>query len=267
MSMSLAAEPRRKGRFSPHFWSRQSNSQGLQALLPLAFPEPLPNLAMIDRSQIVRSKKVSTDAGASTYANAFSAARPDFNSYIDFSNTLSPNGALKNSAEGMILPVFDGELVLHVTSNPEPSMSRPASSADNPDAAPSRAPSIRVKSAAAGLNRKSSRARRASLPSLSRPVSSAAAVAEHPTEHPFRGVVKAGTLDALVHLLVHGLEGLSVSVADDNGEMVLRDKKTRAVKVDRTEFANVWWSVFRSFVSPYVLFQVRRIMVDVERSG
>jgi hypothetical protein len=230
--------------------------QGVQALLPLAFPEPLPNLAMIDRSQIIRSKKTSTDSVA-PYATAYAAAaQSNFRSFVDFHGMLSPFG-IDSKTEGMILPVFDGELILHVTSNPEPSPSRPVSTADNLDVTPSRAPSIRAKSAAAGLNRKSSRARRASLPSLSRPVSAAATISEQPVEHPFRGVVKAGTLDALVHLLVHGLEGLSVSVADDYGEMVLRDKKTRAVKVDRTEFANIWWSVFRSFVSPYVLFQVR----------
>ena len=34
---------------------------GIQALLPLSFPEPLPGLSMIDRAQIVRSKKISTE--------------------------------------------------------------------------------------------------------------------------------------------------------------------------------------------------------------
>ena len=58
-----------------------------------------------------------------------------------------------------------------------------------------------------------------------------------------------------------------MSVADDYGEMVLRDKKTRAIKVDRAEFATVWWSVFRSFVSPYVLFQVSEDLFLLLLSG
>lgn len=79
---------------------------------------------------------------------------------------------------------------------------------------------------------------------------------EQHNEPPLHAIIQAGTLDSLVFFLIHGLEGVSVSVADDNGEMALRDKKTRPVKVDRQEFASVWWNVFRSFVSPYVLFQV-----------
>ncbi len=68
--------------------------------------------------------------------------------------------------------------------------------------------------------------------------------------------MKAGTLDRLVEVLAHGLPGVSVSIADDNGEMPLREGKTRDVKLDRSDFASVWWNVFRSFVSPLVFFEV-----------
>ena len=172
-----------------------------------------------------------------------------------------------------MLPVFDGELLLCVVSSAN-SDSRPVSQAgdladkENVHAANttppstgttlSKQPSIRVKPAAAGgLDRKASnRARRASLPALSQKSPATALVMEQKPEPPLNAVVQAGTLDALVHFLVHGLEGVSVSVADDNGEMSLRDKRTRNVKVDCSEFARIWWPCFRSFVSPYVLFQV-----------
>jgi hypothetical protein len=69
-------------------------------------------------------------------------------------------------------------------------------------------------------------------------------------------VVQAGTLDVLVGILVQGLRNFVVSVADDNGEMALTEGKTRELVLDRKEFARVWWSVFRSFVTPLVFFEV-----------
>ncbi|KAF6748741.1 hypothetical protein DFP72DRAFT_1144226, partial [Ephemerocybe angulata] len=43
MSLSLAAESRRKGLFEPYFWQRQQTTQSSNAvLIPLLFPEPLP---------------------------------------------------------------------------------------------------------------------------------------------------------------------------------------------------------------------------------
>ena len=96
-------------------------------------------------------------------------------------------------------------------------------------------------------------ARRSSLPALSN--RQAYVTAEFSSERPLRVLVQAGTIDRLVDLLVHGLDNVSVSVADDNGEMSLREG-TRDLVVDRAEFASVWWNVFRSFVTPFVFFEV-----------
>jgi hypothetical protein len=71
--------------------------------------------------------------------------------------------------------------------------------------------------------------------------------------------VQSGTLNSLVDILVHGLHNVSVSVADDNGEMSLRERMPRELKLDHHEFAIVWWAVFRSFVTPLVLFEVRSL--------
>lgn len=38
--------------------------------------------------------------------------------------------------------------------------------------------------------------------------------------------------------------GVSVSVANDNGEMPLRESKTRGPYDNHVEFAKVWWNVF-----------------------
>lgn len=103
-------------------------------------------------------------------------------------------------------------------------------------------------------------ARRNSLPSLSQRTSLVAS--EITSERPLRVVVQAGTLERLVDVLVHGLQGVSVSVADDNGEIPLTDRKTREVRVDMDDFSQVWWSVFRSFVSTQVLFEVSWALDD-----
>jgi hypothetical protein len=79
---------------------------------------------------------------------------------------------------------------------------------------------------------------------------------EPSSDPPLRVFVQGGTLNNLVNTLVHGLENISVSVADDNGEMSLREGMTRELVVDRAEFAQVWWNVFRSFVTPFVFFEV-----------
>ena len=287
MSMSYAAEPRKKGLFAPYYWSRQAAS-GPQALVPLLVPDVLPAVTLIDRAQLVRSKKVSYETSnvlsdhtlrASDLRNVHSQNSAQSHGSGESANASGAGGRKRDRPKfdlgGMMLPVFDGELLLCVVSAP-PADSRPVSQAgdeagkenvrtgsstptsNGSGTALTKQPSIRVKPAAAGgLDRKASnRARRASLPALSQKVPAAAILVEQKPEPPLHAVVQAGTLDALVHFLIHGLEGVSVSVADDNGEMSLRDKRTRAVKVDCAEFARIWWPSFRSFVSPYVLFQV-----------
>jgi hypothetical protein len=81
-------------------------------------------------------------------------------------------------------------------------------------------------------------------------------------ERPVRVVVKAGTLERLVDVLAHGLPGISVSISDDNGEMPLKDGRTRDAKLDRTDFSLIWWNVFRSFVTPLVFFEVSWFFCD-----
>lgn len=268
MPLSLAAEPRRKGRLAPQFWARSAVPQGLQSLIPLAFPEPLPHLTLIDRSQIVRIKKTSLETGA---MDVQSTQNPDLVIPSELQKIFSPNSLKKSNrrrASGLevgetVLSVFNGELLLVVQPNAE-STSRPSSAVSpDPTTPPSRAPSIRAKSAAAQLERKASRIRRSSMPTLSQPLTVLASGL--PTESALRVIVRAGTLDALVNVLVHGVNGISVSVADDNGEMALRDGHTKPVGVDRAEFSAIWWQVFRSFVSPLVFFEVgiRNIIITL----
>lgn len=174
-----------------------------------------------------------------------------------------------------LIPVFNGDLLLVVeaggmevsgASRPPSSRapSRPPSSVNDVDGKPlGRNQSIRVKPGSSqGLDRKTSVARRSSLPSVSNKQNFI--VTELSSEPPLRVIVQAGTLNRLVEILVHGLRNVSVSVADDNGEMSLREGMTRELVVDHVEFANVWWNVFRSFVTPLVFFEVSNFSFTVK---
>ncbi|EEB90456.1 hypothetical protein MPER_11335, partial [Moniliophthora perniciosa FA553] len=265
MSLSLAAEPRRKGLYEPFFWSKSSsNPQPGSSLIPLLFPEPLPTVTLIDRSQLLRGR-VDSDATDIQYLRAVDGhLRPDerpasqqrseassspfssypssmVNYYLSFKTLWStPHQTLDlrlwydlDHRAGTL--IFPGMPEKHVVG---------------------RAPSIRVKPGSSrGLDRKSSVARRSSLPSLSQrqPI----VVSETSADPPLRVLVQSGTLDRLVDILVHGLNNVSVSVADDNGEMSLREG-SRELMLDHKEFSRVWWNVFRSFVAPLIFFELLR---------
>ncbi|EPQ55246.1 hypothetical protein GLOTRDRAFT_61161 [Gloeophyllum trabeum ATCC 11539] len=273
MSLSLAAEPRRKGLFEPHFWTKTPPSAmpTSHPLVPLLLVEPLPTVTFIDRSQLLRNRVDSGPTSLVIEDNQFAMLmRSDHRLGRRDSDRIANKGLNNVSGRdlgGTVIPVFDGELLLVVQPwNPDsraPSRSssrarsRPPSSADpgSPEKPVSRAPSIRVKPGASqGLDRKPSVARRSSLPAISQRPNHV--VTEPSSERPLRVVVKAGTLDRLVDVLVHGLLGVSVSVADDNGEMPLNQRRTRELRVDRAEFVDVWWNAFRSFMTPLVFFEL-----------
>ncbi|KIJ66150.1 hypothetical protein HYDPIDRAFT_187160 [Hydnomerulius pinastri MD-312] len=273
MSLSLAAEPRRKGLFEPFFWSHAVATPHTlcHPLVPLLFVEPLPTVSLIDRGQVWRGRlesgptKLSVDE-LQQFRSLDSSLRP-------LEQSASKEKLLKVGdvdLRGTAIPVYDGELLLVARPDKDPSSaSRPASRA--PSRPPSsaiegsggektmtRTPSIRVKPGSSqGLERKSSMQRRNSLPAIS-PRPNHPVVTEASSERPIRVLVQAGTLDRLVNVLIHGLQGVSVAVADDNGETSLRDGNTRDLVVDHSEFARVWWNVFRSFVTPIVFFELLR---------
>ena len=270
MSLSLAAEPRRRGLFEPFYWAPKSSASQApgQLLFPVLFPEPLPSLHLLDRTQLVRGR---VDSDASEVFNI--RASPD-HQRSGSNATQQQQQPQRNrtllSQQGTVIPVYNGELLLVVQKGPAESTpnsrptsyatSRHSSSIDDASVVPektvSRNPSIRVKPGSSqGLERKASMAKRSSLPSLSHRPN--LVITEPSTNPPLRVVVRAGTLPVLVKILVQGLLGVSVSVADDNGEMSLREGISRELVLDRNEFAKVWWNVFRSFVTPLAFFEVR----------
>ncbi|TFK68485.1 hypothetical protein BDN72DRAFT_679331 [Pluteus cervinus] len=268
ISLSLAAESRRKGLFEPYYWSRTTSTYTpYSSLLPLLFPEPLPTVGLVDRAQLLRGR-VDSDASEVHLLRSGGGVMDGPRGQLEIPSKDANRLLTLLGRGGTVIPVFNGDLLLVVqigpiepTSTSRPSSSRapsrPPSSVDPDGKSLARNPSIRVKPGSSqGLDRKASVARRSSLPSVSNRANFV--VTEPSSEPPLRVLVQSGTLNKLVEILVHGLKNVSVSVADDNGEMSLREGMTRELVVDHVEFANVWWNVFRSFVTPLVFFELLR---------
>ncbi|PFH48907.1 hypothetical protein AMATHDRAFT_5377 [Amanita thiersii Skay4041] len=283
MSLSLAAEPRRKGLFEPYFWSRHhhlsSSPMPNQSLFPLLFPEPLPSVHFLDRAQLLRGRVDSDVSSTDVFGHGHGRAGE---------GQRGQGQASRNrdilSQGGTVIPVYNGELFLVVqrsipvesapSSRPSSfAPSRPPSSVYDSsvtqEKSVSRSPSIRVKPGSSqNLERKASMAKRSSLPSLSQRPNFVMSEPSTLSNPPLRVVVQSGTLNMLVRILVHGLPGVSVSVADDNGEMSLREGIARELVLDRNEFARVWWNVFRSFVTPFVFFELlRKLYISSQPPG
>ncbi|KAG9127010.1 rho GTPase-activating protein [Ceratobasidium sp. 392] len=325
--LSFAIEPRRNRHYAPHFF-RNKSPQSSHPLAPLLFPELMPTITMLDRSHIVRGKKVSNNEVTGPVEMSQEHIKAVVTRTQAFQSDVRGNKDVRLLGEDLgetTLTVFDGELVLKLMKEEEKekpvksgtmlrSVSRPASLVEEEDGEvefdldelggsslsglrgsspggirgpspnggvrgssstrvssssgilatpsklerkPSRTPSIRA-TPSSHLERKQSvvRSRRSSLPSISQRAS--LVVAETSEEPPLRALVSSGSLERLVDVLISGLEevGMQTSPADDNGETSLREGRTRGVRVDHVEYCKIFWGVFRSFVTPMVLFEM-----------
>ncbi|RGB34098.1 hypothetical protein C1646_165167 [Rhizophagus diaphanus] len=71
-------------------------------------------------------------------------------------------------------------------------------------------------------------------------------------------VVKAGTLERLVDVLVNGVASYSTSVVDDNGEPPLTVGKQGQLGINSEEYLATFFSTYRSFCSPILLLDILR---------
>ncbi|RIA95407.1 hypothetical protein C1645_802989 [Glomus cerebriforme] len=71
-------------------------------------------------------------------------------------------------------------------------------------------------------------------------------------------VVKAGTLERLVDVLINGVASYSTSVVDDNGEPPLTIGKQGQLGINSEEYLATFFSTYRSFCSPILLLDILR---------
>ncbi|KAF8749816.1 GTPase-activator protein for Rho-like GTPases [Rhizoctonia solani] len=307
--LSFAIEPRRNRYYAPHFF-RNKGTLSTHPLMPLLFPELMPAVTMLDRTHIVRGKKVSATSHTEG-TGPVEMTQEHIQEVVTRTRAFQSGGQGQSKGKEVrllgedlgetTLTVFSGELVLKLVKEEKGTgeralsrsttmlrnVSRPASLVEedgleglsaslsgilspnssgvlSPGSAalrlerkPSRNPSIRA-TPSSHLERKQSaiRSRRSSLPSISQRAS--LVVTEASGEPPLRALVSSGSLEKLVDVLISGLEevGMQTSPADDNGETSLREGRTRGVRVDHGEYCRIFWGMFRSFVTPMVLFEM-----------
>ncbi|RHZ79469.1 hypothetical protein Glove_144g105 [Diversispora epigaea] len=71
-------------------------------------------------------------------------------------------------------------------------------------------------------------------------------------------VVKAGTLERLIDVLVNGVTAYSASVVDDNGEPPLTIGRQSQLGINSAEYTATFFSTYRSFCSPNLLLDILR---------
>ena len=234
--------------------------------MPFTFPEPLPSLAFLDRSELVRLRKESIDKHGNSASHDIQIEHLSRLKFFPSEHVR----AHWTSKEGVDLDsttfrLFNGEMIVKVIKETLPS-SRPASFFDNGATSlsrkPSRAPSIRVTpQAASTLERKSSAARRQSMPLLNNArtrATPAENTAMNPPDLVVPVVIVGGTIERLVDVLVHGLDYVMAATSDDNGEMALTDRRAKGLKVDRNDYSKTWWSTYRSFLTPEAFIAVSK---------
>lgn len=283
LELSFSAETKTRTHFADYFWKPRSTSL-LAPLGPLDFPHLLPSLSLVPQSALHTFSTSNIDETfapiSETHFNRVMNVGPPTlasNGIKRNPNSLSPGPPPSRSESELndtLVFAFDGEVILKVLrTSPVARGSRSrdrsnrSSHIDSADGllndelsehgsrSLSRAPSVSA-AMSGSLARKASRAslvsRRSSLPSLSRGQSLMHSEAK--PDLSLTVAVSGGTLDRLIDILVDGLE-VAISSTDDSGLSV---GVTRSLSVDRDDFQNTWWTTFRSFVSAFVFFEVRR---------
>lgn len=268
---SLKAEPIQVGRLAQWFHQPRSQNYHLHALVPFTFPEPLPSLAFLDRSELVRLRKESLDKHGNTTPHDLQMEHLSRMKFFPSEHVRSH----WTSKEGVDLDnttfrLFNGEMIVKVVKETQ-SNSRPASFFDNGATSlsrrPSRAPSIRVTpQAASTLERKSSAARRQSMPLLNNGrnrINQAENMTGNAPDPTVPVVIVGGTIERLVDVLIRGLDYVMAATSDDNGEMALMDRGARGLRVDRNDYSKTWWSTYRSFLTPDAFIAVRKTITEL----
>lgn len=283
MAASLEVEPRPLG-VQPFITEGPRLASDPSPLIPLFMVEPLPYISLIDRDKIIASATpIPKKLSASNLPGGSSGALPDAGRKVSPAglsrhNSYPPSVApavervgnfarLRSeiaSTSDTLIRFADGDLVFRIVSTAAPLMPPPEIS--NERGILSRTSSwIESRSSrAARLGRTKSEIG-STPPSPARggsPVSSRTLEPPLPKlqvaseEEPVSVILKAGTIETLVDLLILGVDNLKTPTTDADGELSLADR--RPLRLDSDEFRHCFFATFRSFSSPIVLLDMLR---------
>ncbi|CAO1624289.1 unnamed protein product [Sympodiomycopsis kandeliae] len=281
LDVSLRLEPRNLGNVDLRWRPPMAPNVAAKALLPLIFPEALPNLDLIDKEQIVAAANATSngqsgtnrDGNMSTSSSKFDLeATIRANRYIrsPLSGTPLMRASIQSLARSKTYPGGKGsravpfsnitawgspslrgdetlfhigsDLVLQVVGEPPPSV-------PNSPMANSKRFSQELSRGSRPLSQIS---KRSSLPASNR-----SSFVEHSL--PIHVTVKTATLERLVDILVLGVSDLTIGLgSDDNSELPLQSSRRPRASMDLTGYRTTFLATYRSICAPLVLLDFLR---------
>lgn len=285
MAASIEVEPRPLLGVQPLIQEGPRLAAEPSPLIPLLMVEPLPYISLIDRDKIIASatpipkklsasnlpggasgglsdasRKIATTSGLSRHNSYPPSVAPAVERVGNFARLRSEIASTSDT----LIRFADGDLVFRIVSTAAPLMPPPELS--NERGILSRTSSwIESRSSrGARLGRTKSEVG-STPPSPARggsPVSSRTLEPPLPKlqvaseEEPVSVILKAGTIETLVDLLILGVDNLKTPTTDADGELSLADR--RPLRLDSDEFRHSFFATFRSFSSPMILLDMLR---------
>lgn len=284
LSLSLEVEPRLASELLHHIPSRST----IHPLVPLIFVEPLPHINLGQRETILASisgSTISHKQSTSSLSNAAAELQqrvpvPSAATRLGRHNSYPPSSANTASekigifsrlrqeiadSSDTLLRFADGGIVFRIVSSALPSIRAPVFPAERNGGLLSRnsswieSKSMRrsMKSARTSIHSTGENFLRTSwAPSANEESPSSSRLFAARDEEPVYVVVKEGTVESLVDLLVLGTDNLRAPSTDADGESSLTQR--RPLFLDMEEYRSTFFATFKSFMPPVVLMDLLR---------
>ncbi|KAE8216721.1 hypothetical protein CF327_g157 [Tilletia walkeri] len=265
LNHSLHAEPKTLGAHEPYWRQPRSARATSNALVPLLFPQPLPHLSLVDRASLLagvtepprsssglldpertitaRSPGSRPQLSGSPLARSltFPASQPTRNARTFAFNRIPEWSSVSGNAGGNgdehVLHIGP-DLVLRTVGEVAPSTpsSPRASKRFSQDMSRQTRPLSQV-------------SKRSSLPASNRSsvVDVAATLAV---------TLKAGSLEKITDIMVMGVDHITTSLPDDNGEVPLSSARKAHLSMDLHSFRLAFLGTFRTLCTPNVLLRM-----------
>ncbi|KAK0524936.1 rho GTPase-activating protein [Tilletia horrida] len=268
LNHSLHAEPRTLGAHEPYWRQPRSARATSSALVPLLFPQPLPHLSLVDRAAILagvteparsnaalldpertitqRSPGVRPQLSGSPLSRSltFPPTQPmrgsrsfPFNRIAEWSSSSSANGSSGSGADEHVLRIGK-DLILRTVGEMAPSTpsSPRASKRFSQDMSRQTRPLSQV-------------SKRSSLPASNR-----SSVIDTPAV--LEVTLKAASLEKIADIMVMGVDHVTTSLPDDNGEAPLSSARKARLSMDLQSFRLAFLGTFRTLCTPNVFVRM-----------